>query len=130
MSKKQSTPKVTPFQIHEHSLVSGARANIEGPHRLLRHSHAGGEQPHQHPHYGPAFYGHLYQRDTFSAKPLGDQLQWQELEEWQKSFEIIICDPPKDYIGEGPGTLPAERMVRGFKMRISQIVDRTSGGAA
>lgn len=111
------------FQVHEHTVLNSRMS----PAPKIVHSHAGGERPHQHPNCGPAFYGHG--KPTFSAKPKGEPLPWVELEDWQKSFEIVICDPPKDYIGEGPGTLPAERMVKGFKMRISRIVDgRTKGG--
>lgn len=124
------------FQVHEHSIVRGPRANggcydrsgVWMPDRFT-HAHAGGEQPHKHPDCGPAFYGH--KTYTFSAKPKGGQRPWQDLEDWERSFEVhyMGAAPKKGepgYIGEGPGTLPAERMIHGFKMRVSRIVDHSA----
>jgi hypothetical protein len=112
------------YQVHEHSVESQL-----SPAPKLIHAHAGGERPHKHPKCGPAFYG--YGAPKFSAKPKGEQRTWVDLEEWQTSFEIHLFDPMPSkgepgYIGEGPGLLPVERMVTGFKMRVSRIVDHTA----
>jgi hypothetical protein len=125
----------TMYQVHEHHIISGPRANGGAYNRAgvwesskFTHAHEGGDRPHQHRDCGPAFYGHLRQQPTFSAKPTGEQRPWQDLEDWQRSFEIHVVGPPSPskgqpgYIGEGPGTLPAERMIRGFKMRVRRIV--------
>ncbi len=121
-SKRRAVSR--PFQMHEHCVLNSRWS----PTPRIVHSHEGGERPHQHPDCGPAFYGHLRQRDTFSAKPKGEQRPWLDLEDWQTSFEIHVVGPPSPkkgqpgYIGEGPGLLPVQRMVRGFKMRVSRIV--------
>ena len=134
--KKRTTPRR--YQVHEHSIVSGPRANggcyaPSGQWLLSKfsHAHEGGDQPHKHPECGPAFYGYPRQTPKFSAQPKGEQRPWQDLEDWQRSFEIHIGEPSPakgqpGYIGEGPGLLPVERMITGFKMRVSRIVDHTS----
>jgi hypothetical protein len=101
------------FQVHEHWRLDSRLS----PTPKIVHSHAGGDQPHQHPHCGPAFYG--YGTPMFSAKPKGEQLPWVELENWQRSFEVVYTGtcPPEQRGYEGGGLLAAERMVRGFKMR-------------
>lgn len=115
--------KTARYQVHEHSVLNSHLS----PTPKIVHAHARGDEPHQHPGCGPAFYGH--RKYTFSAKPKGEQRPWQGLEDWQGSFEIHVVGPPSPskgqpgYIGEGPGTLPAERMIHGFKMRVSRIVD-------
>jgi hypothetical protein len=112
------------FQVHEHTVLNSHFS----PAPRVVHSHEGGEQPHQHPNCGPAFYG--YRVAKFSAKPKGEALPWVDLEGWQRSFEIhyMGASPSEGepgFIGNGPGTLPAERMIHGFKMRVSRIVDHT-----
>jgi len=124
MTKKTTTR----YQVHVHSVLNSRRSPVP----KTVHSHEGGDQPHQHPNCGPAFYGYPRQTPKFSAKPKGEQRPWQDLEDWQKSFEIHVCDPlpakgKPGYIGEGPGLLPVEVMVKGFKMRVSRIVDHTKG---
>lgn len=110
------------FQVHEHAFLNSRRSPLP----KVVHAHPGGDTPHKHDNCGPAFYGHgAY---TFSAKPKGDQLPIVALEDWQQSFEIVVCDPPKEYIGEGPGLLPVQRLMHGSKMRISRIVDATTKG--
>ncbi len=111
--------------MHEHTVLNTHRS----PAPKIVHAHEGGDQPHQHPDCGPAFYG--YRKPTFRGKPTGEQRPWKDLEDWQRSFEIHVVGPPTPskgqpgYVGEGPGLLPVERMVHGFKMRISRIVDHT-----
>lgn len=126
-TKVSHEPKQT-YQVHEHCVLNSHRS----PTPKIVHAHDGGEMPHQHPNCGPAFYG--YRAPKFSAKPKGEQLPWVDLEDWQRSFEIHYCgaSPSKGepgYIGEGPGLLPVERMIHGFKMRVSRIVDHTQDGA-
>lgn len=118
------------YQVHEHTVLNTRRS----PAPKVTHSHDGGDQPHQHPGCGPAFYGYPRQKPKFSAKPKGDQRPWKDLEDWQRSFEIHVVGPPSPakgqpgYIGAGPGLLPVERMITGFKLRVSRIVVHTSGG--
>lgn len=122
---KRHPQTATPFQVHEHCVLNSRYSPVP---RIV-HSHERGDRPHQHPDCGPAFYGHG--KYTFSVKAKGEQRPWVELEDWQRSFEIHLCAPtPRKgepgYIGEGPGLLPAERMIHGFKMRVSKIVDHTT----
>lgn len=123
MSKKSITHR---FQVHEHTRLDSRQS----PAPRLVHAHAGGDEPHQHEHHGPAFYG--YGAAKFSARPKGNQLPIVALEDWQRSFEVhYMGTSPQEgepgFIGVGPGTLPAERMIHGFKMRVSKIVDHTAG---
>lgn len=115
-----------PLEIHEHWFVRGGRPPIA-------HSHEGGSVPHQHPQTGPA--GYTIDKDEwlratglrgggrkkFTAKPNGEQLPIIELEEWQKSFQVIIAGPPSPEYGEGPGLAPAARMVLAFRMKATVI---------
>ncbi len=118
MAKK----KPATFQVHEHTVLNTRWS----PAPKVVHAHDGGDRPHQHPDCGPAFYG--YRKATYSAKPKGEQRPWKDLEDWQGHFEIHVVGPPSPskgqpgYIGEGPGLLPVERMITGFKMRVSRIV--------
>lgn len=114
------------FQVHRHTRLDSHFS----PAPEIVHAHPGGDEPHQHAHYGPAHYG--YGAPQFSAKPKGDQLPIVELEDWQKSFEVHYMGAAPGpgepgFIGAGPGTLPAERMIHGFKMRVSRIVDHSRG---
>jgi hypothetical protein len=123
------------FEVHAHAFVSGPRRNggYYGRDRhwlptTFSHSHDGGDRPHQHPETGPATYtidkDEWFKatglrgggRKTFTKRPTGEQFPIVELEDWQKSFEIVIGDPPAAYLGEGPGLAPAARMVLGHKM--------------
>lgn len=106
------------FEVHEHTLLNSRMS----PAPKVRHSHEGGDKPHQHPDTGPAAYGRS--KPPFTVHAIGQQLPWVELEEWQKSFEIIVCDPSpskgqEGYIGEGPGPLPAMLMVNTFRMNFT-----------
>ena len=99
-----------------------------------------GGVPHQHPDTGPACYTidkDEWVRDTglrgggrkkFTKVPTGEQFPIVELEEWQKSFEIIYGPPPKGPQYEnatGPGIALPLRLVKGFGMTISAV---KSGG--
>lgn len=115
------------FQVHAHTRLDARRS----PAPTITHAHAGGHDPHQHAHYGPAFYGHLREKDKFVAKPTGEQLPIVELEDWQKSFEVVVCDPMPSvgqpgYIGDGPGLALPLRIARGFKMPFT-VVDGSRG---
>jgi hypothetical protein len=121
------------YEVHVHCFVSGPRAN--GAAYKFNHSHEGGETPHQHPETGPASYAIDQDqwarrtglrgggRKTFTAKPTGEQLPIQPLEDWQKSFNIIVCEPPPTFVGEGPGLALAERMVQQFGMHVGRVID-------
>lgn len=125
------------FEVHEHCYVSGPRAN--GAYYKFSHSHEGGDQPHQHPNTGPASY--TIDKDEwfratglrggglkkFTTRPTGEQLPWQELEAWQKTFEVVIHGDPTPELGEGPGIAPAVRMVKQFRMRIADVRDERRG---
>jgi hypothetical protein len=127
------TGEAVRFEVHEHIYVSGPHARWS-PARRLVHSHEGGDQPHQHANLGPATY--TIDKDdwfrltgfrgggkrNFTKSPSGEQLAIVGAD-WQKSFELHICKPPDHYIGEGPGLMPAARMVLGAKMTISIIKD-------
>lgn len=114
------------LEVHEHWRVSG-------PSHHLHHSHEGGDAPHQHHQYGPASYTIDKDewlkatglrgggRKSFTAKPTGEQLPIKELEDWQKSFEIIVDEEScrRALAGTeatGAGVGPAARMVLAFKM--------------
>lgn len=118
-----------PLEVHEHSIVSGPRAQRG---ECITHSHVGGDRPHQHPHTGPGAYtidrddwrratggGAGGGRKRFTDTPDGEQLPIVELEEWQKSFEVHFTARPNPF-GEGVtggGDAAAARMVLAFRMR-------------
>jgi hypothetical protein len=130
------------LEVHEHSYVSGRYANGGGYSKDGRwitkvvHSHEGGDQPHQHEHTGPASYTIDKDewlkatglrgggRKKFTAKPSGEQMPVVELEDWQKSFEVVICAPPKVYVGEGPGIALPMRLVKTFGLKVSRVTER------
>lgn len=127
--------KAKGFEVHEHSYVSGRRANggcygKDGKWQTssFSHSHPGGDIRHQHVDTGPATYtidkDEWYRatglkgggRKKYTAKPVGEQLPIEPLEDWQKSFEVIVVGPPTPELGTGPGLAPAVRMALTFKM--------------
>lgn len=139
MAAKQTK---TRLEVHEHCFIRGERARFAGlAMGKLVHSHEGGDVPHQHPDTGPGSYTidkDEWMRATglkgggkkrFTPKPNGEQPPIVELEDWQKSFEIIVCKPPTEYIGEGPGIAPAARMILGFGMTVSAIRSGTEEAA-
>ena len=132
------------FEVHEHSYVSGPNAGrfvipagkTTGAYVKLVHSHEGGDEPHQHPNTGPATYTidkDAWFRSTglrgggrkkFTSKPTGEQLPIVELEEWQRSFEVIVdeesCKQAIAAMGgnvTGGGEVTAHRMVHAFKLK-------------
>ncbi|HEY3678994.1 MAG TPA: hypothetical protein VGL45_09760 [Bradyrhizobium sp.] len=58
-------------------------------------------------------------RKKFSKKPTGDQLPIRELEDWQKTFDVIICKPsaPEGFKGSGAGIAPAIRMIQACRIQ-------------
>jgi hypothetical protein len=116
------------YEVHEHCLISGPRAS--GIHYHLKHSHEGGNAPHQHSDTGPASFtidkDEWFRatglrgggRKKFTKRPNGEQLPIRELANWQKIFDVVICDPPRPpgYSGEGPGVAPVRRMILTFGM--------------
>jgi hypothetical protein len=129
------------FEVHEHIFISGPRANgvfIQATQKTTSHcshSHAGGSAPHKHPDTGPASYtidkddwsratGMLGGgRKKFTKQPTGEQLPIADLEDWQKSFEIVVCPPPKEFRGTGAGMAAAIRMILGFGMTVAAVRD-------
>lgn len=119
------------FEVHEHCIISGTRAN-----RGMRivHSHDGGSEPHQHEHAGPASY--TIDRDDwlratgmqgggrkqFTKAPDGEQLAIVELEDWQRTFEVHVGTPPPGFEGTGGGMVTASRMILGSRMTVSSII--------
>lgn len=83
------------LEMHEHWNLRRAGANVN-------HSHEGGNKPHQHEGYGPASYTidkDEWRRATglrgggrkaFTGQPRGPQMPVQDLEDWQKSFEVVV----------------------------------------
>lgn len=130
------------YEVHEHIFVSGPRSNgmfIQKTQKTtshFSHSHPGGDQPHRHEHTGPASYtidqddwfratgtrGAAGSRKRYTAKPSGEQLPIRELEDWQKSFKVVVCDPPPGFVGTGGGDLAAARMALTFRMR-PRVID-------
>ncbi len=124
-------------EVHEHFFIGGPRSRWAGqPQGKLVHSHEGGDRPHQHPDTGPASYTIDKEewlrttglfgggRKTFTKAPTGEQLPLAELEDWQKSFEVIVGDPAmgsqfKEH--HGPGLALPMRMALGFKMQVSNV---------
>lgn len=125
-------PMRKPFEVHEHSIISGPKENRG---EKIVHSHEGGDIPHKHEHTGPATYT-IDQDDwsratdgvagggrkRFTQKPEGEQLPRIELEDWQKGFEIHHGPAPPGFEGTGGGHLAAARMTLAFKMTVSNIV--------
>lgn len=119
------------FEMHDHCIISGPRACRS---ITITHSHEGGSEPHQHPDTGPASYTidqdewhaatgmHGGGRKVFTATPEGEQLARVELEEWQKTFEIHVGDPPPGWTGTGGGMAAASRMILACRMTVSNVL--------
>jgi hypothetical protein len=120
------------LEVHEHRYVSGRYANGGAYERGgITHSHQDGAIPHEHPDTGPASYtidkDQWFKatglkgggRKKFTKKPEGPQLERVELEDCQKSFDIVfVGDGGKSVAGSGTGpgiSLPA-RMILEFRM--------------
>lgn len=127
------------LEVHEHSFVSGPRSGGHYENNAwhtgkFSHSHEGGDKPHCHENTGPSSY--VIDKDDwfratglrgggrkkFTAKPSGEQMPIRELEDWQKSFRVIVCDRMPDQKGDGPGIALPMRMMKQFKMT-AQFVD-------
>ena len=127
------------LEVHEHTYVSGPNAN-RSPCRKVVHSHADGTRPHQHPDTGPATYtidkdewfsktGLIGGgRKKYTASPSGEQLPIVELEDWQRSFDIIIDEESLERFHResaspvtGPGLAPAFRMILGHGMTVNNV---------
>ena len=122
------------LEVHEHHYVSGRLKNgcynKNGQWRSAKfsHSHEGGNVRHQHVDTGPAAYtidkDDWYRttglrgggRKKFTVKPTGEQLPLRELDDWQKSFMVVIGKPSPAQRGEGPGIALPARMVLTFGM--------------
>jgi hypothetical protein len=114
------------LEVHEHSYTSGPRANRPGS--KFSHSHEGGDVPHQHPATGPGCYTidkDAWFRATglcgggrkkFTAKATGECLPIRELEDWQKSFVVVVGPPTPERMGAGPDVALPARMILSFGM--------------
>lgn len=135
-----STQPTKSLEVHEHCFISGPRARwaFPDPSRKLVHSHDGGDVPHKHADTGPGAYTidkDEWFRETglrgggrkkFTKRPTGEQFPIAELEEWQKSFEIVYGPPPKGAQFEnahGPGIALPLRLIKTFGMTVSAIRD-------
>lgn len=140
-NKKLALGPSHPLEVHKHTFVSGRRAhghNLEGAWETgtFSHSHAGGNTPHQHPETGPAAYTidkDAWLRATgmrgggrkkFTAKPSGEQFPIVELEEWQKTFKVILCEPTPLEWGTGPGVSLPQRIALTFKQNFEVEIER------
>lgn len=117
-----------PFEVHEHCIISGPRANRG---ITIRHSHEGGSQPHRHPDTGPSSYTIDADdwcratglkgggRKEFSRLPEGEQLPSIPPTYDDTHFEVIGFDPPSiptGFAGRGGGIDTLARMVLGSRM--------------
>lgn len=124
--------KRTGLEVHEHCFVSGPRAHAAGNYKFS-HSHEGGDVPHKHPGTGPASY--TIDRDDwarttglrgggrkeFTTAPSGEQFAWCDLEDFQRSFEVVVLPSARRVAEEtrspGAGVAPAARMVLAGRMK-------------
>lgn len=121
----------TALEVHNHSFISGPRSGFANS-KPLAHSHEGGNAPHQHPDCGPASY--TVDRDAwraatgldgggrkrYTAKPTGDQLPVVPLEDWEKSFDVVVVDtlPPGSRVTGGAHVATANMALK-FKMGVN-----------
>lgn len=119
------------LEVHTHCIIGGPRARFAGAH--ITHSHAGGDVPHQHPDTGPACY--TIDRDEwlratgmkggdrkkYTRQPTGEQMPLVDLEDWQKSFNVVVAAPPSNFTGTGGGFDAAARMILAFGMECSSV---------
>lgn len=126
--------KPAALEVHSHCIISGPRANIIGRNEIM-HSHEGGERSHEHPDCGPSSYtidkddwlnvtGMIGGgRKKFTHNPTGEQLEFIPRTPEQNQFEVIFCDPPPAFEGEGAGISPIARMLLGCKMNVVRYSD-------
>lgn len=123
------------LEVHSHCVIKGRRANIIGRNEII-HSHEGGGVSHEHPDCGPSSYtidkddwfrltGGMQGggRKEFSRQPTGEQLPLVKRTPEQNQFEVIICDPPENFGGEGAGMSPVARILLGCKMNVVRFSD-------
>ncbi|HEY1814848.1 MAG TPA: hypothetical protein VGG74_21020 [Kofleriaceae bacterium] len=111
MGKNKAT-----LEMHEHSYISGPNARWAGERSKLRHSHEGGDRPHEHEHTGPSYYtidkDDWYRRTglrgggrkQFTVRATGLQLPVIETEPMQ--FDVIFVGAP----GSVDGAYVPERL--------------------
>lgn len=130
-----SLRKPATLEVHSHCIISGPLANIIGRNEII-HSHEGGDGSHEHPNCGPSSYtidkddwfrltGGMDGggRKKFTRQPTGEQLPLVPRTAEQSQFEVIICDPPDNFGGQGAGISPVARMLLGCKMNVVRIAD-------
>lgn len=122
------------LEVHSHTFVSGPRANgpfVAATQRTTStfdHSHEGGDVPHTHPDTGPACYvidkdewarlGYVGGgRKKFTAQPTGEQMPAEPLSEEERTFDVVVCDPPPGFEGTGGGEIAAHRMMQAFGLK-------------
>jgi hypothetical protein len=133
-------PKPVVLEEHEHCFIRG-RSQYAGTARgRLVHSHTGGDRPHKHPDTGPASYtidADEWARSTglrgggrkkFTQTPTGDQFPIVELEEWQRSFDIVVLASPEHLGGQGPGLALPLRLILANKLTVNSVTDGDSPG--
>lgn len=134
MSQTTRPAAAKTLELHTHSFTSGPRSRgsyANGFVTKFSHSHADGHRAHCHADTGPSSYtidkDDWFRstglrgggRKTFTVNPKGEQFPIEELEDWQKSFQVIICNPTPSkgqpgYMGDGPGEALPLRLMLGF----------------
>jgi hypothetical protein len=135
MTRASTAPKL---EVHEHCVIGGPRAHKTWLNHIT-HSHVDGNRAHQHPDCGPASFTIDKDewlkatglrgggRKKYTAGPTGEQLPIAELEDWQKTFEVVLVDgPPPEESTCGPGVGPIARMVQTFGMAYTVRDDRAN----
>jgi hypothetical protein len=84
---------VNGLAVHEHRFIRGPRSNRTGnwPAHLsgtLRHSHEGGDAPHEHPDTGPASF--TLGKQKLTARPNGEQFTLVSRE--PEFFDVFVLD--------------------------------------
>lgn len=134
------------LEVHEHSYISGPNAHWT-PCRRIEHSHADGSTGHKHADLGPATFTIAAAewaartdmkgggKKAYTRKPSGPQLEWVDLEPWQKTLRVIFTDsmqtirnPRVEAEGVDPlGDAVALRMILQFDME-AVYEDHRGGG--
>jgi hypothetical protein len=120
------------LEVHEHSFITGPRANKEWLRKLV-HSHPGGDVPHKHPETGCGSYtidkDEWFRatglrgggRKKFTVRPSGEQLPAIPRTAEENSFEIVVAAPDPDQRGAGPGIALPMRLILALGMRVSAV---------
>jgi hypothetical protein len=103
------------LEVHAHAYINGPNACREGR-RNFRHSHADGnygDGRHKHPDTGPALFDIDADewaaatglkgggRKSFTDAPTGPQLDRVDLEDWQRTFTVVVHPSAKERAGGG-----------------------------